>query len=407
VRIVHISDLHLGFRQYQRLNPSGINQREADVAASFKRAVDRVIALSPDFVLLAGDIFHVVRPSNPAILHAFLQFARLVQALPNAKIVMVAGNHDTPRTAETGCILRLFAPLGIHVVEGEAQRIEFPEQGVSVLAVPDLPGGVPALTPDPDARYNILLLHGEVEGVLPDYATKLERATTEITTEQLAPARWDYVALGHYHVYREVAPNAFYSGSLDYTSANPWGEIREERAGGFHQGMEGGKGMIEWDLATATHVWHPLPVSRPLVDLARLDATGLTAADVDAAMAERVERVPGGIADRIVRLVVENVTRHVARQLDQRAVREYKRTALHFHLDLRRPEVVRRSVSGSPGRRPSLADVLRDKLETRPLTAGVDRGAFVQLGLDYLERATAAAAAIPLGAPMDDGGSGV
>jgi hypothetical protein len=98
------------------------------------------------------------------------------------------------------------------------------------------------------------------------------------------------------------------------------------------------------------------------------------------------------------------VTRHVARQLDQRAVREYKRRALHFHLDLRRPEVVRRSVSGSPGRRPSLADVLRDKLETRPLTAGVDRSAFVQLGLDYLERATAAAAAIPLGAPMDDGG---
>jgi hypothetical protein len=142
------------------------------------------------------------------------------------------------------------------------------------------------------------------------------------------------------------------------------------------------------------------------VDLQRLDATGLSAADVDAAMAERVERVPGGIEDRIVRLVVENVTRHVARQLDQRAVREYKRRALHFHLDLRRPEVVRRSVSGAPGRRPSLADVLRDKLETRPLTAGVDRGAFVQLGLDYLERATAAAAAIPLGAPMDDGGSG-
>jgi hypothetical protein len=171
--------------------------------------------------------------------------------------------------------------------------------------------------------------------------------------------------------------------------------------------MEGGKGMIEWDLATATHTWHPLPVSRPLVDLPRLDATGLTAGDVDAAMAERVERVPGGIEERIVRLVVENVTRHVARQLDQRAVREYKRRALHFHLDLRRPEVVRRSVSGSPGRRPSLADVLRDKLETRPLTPGVDRGAFVQLGLDYLERATAAAAAIPLGTPMDDGGSGV
>jgi len=400
MRIVHLSDLHLGFRQYQRVSPNGINQREVDVGASFKRAIDRVIALRPDFVLLAGDIFHVVRPSNPAILHAFMQFARLVQELPNAKIVMVAGNHDTPRTAETGCILRLFAPLGIHVVVGEPERITFPDEGVSILAVPDLPGAVPALTPDPDARYNVLLLHGEVEGMLPEYAARMERPTTEITTEELAPARWDYVALGHYHVYREIAPNAFYSGSVDYTSANPWGEIREERAAGVHRGPEGGKGLIEWDLESATHVFHPLPISRPLIDLNRLDATGMSVEGVDAAMAQRVEHVPGGIEEKIVRLVVENVTRHVARQLDQRAIREYKRRALHFHLDLRRPEVARRSVSGAPGRRPSLSEVLREKLETRPLTSGVNRAAFVELGLDYLDRATKAAAPIPIGMSM-------
>ena len=39
----------------------------------------------------------------------------------------------------------------------------------------------------------------------------------------------DYVALGHYHVYREIAPNAFYSGSIEYTSPNVWGELVEER----------------------------------------------------------------------------------------------------------------------------------------------------------------------------------
>ena len=33
MRLVHLSDLHLGFRQYQRLTPAGINQREADVGA--------------------------------------------------------------------------------------------------------------------------------------------------------------------------------------------------------------------------------------------------------------------------------------------------------------------------------------------------------------------------------------
>src|SRR3954470_793131 len=101
MRLVHLSDLHLGYRQYQRLTPGGINQREADVAATFRTAIDRIIALRPSAVVIAGDIFHSVRPTNQAILWAFLQFSRLRQALPDAAIVLVAGNHDIPRLAET------------------------------------------------------------------------------------------------------------------------------------------------------------------------------------------------------------------------------------------------------------------------------------------------------------------
>src|SRR3569833_162879 len=107
MRLVHLSDLHLGYRQYQRLTPGGLNQREADVAATFRTAIDRVIALRPDAVVVAGDVFHSVRPTNQAIISAFLQFARLRAELPDAAIVVVAGNHDVPRTTETGGILRL------------------------------------------------------------------------------------------------------------------------------------------------------------------------------------------------------------------------------------------------------------------------------------------------------------
>lgn len=386
MRIVHLADLHLGFRQYQRLTPAGINQREADVAASFKRAIDATIDLAPDFVLIAGDVFHAVRPSNPAILHAFQQFSRLIESLPATRVVMVAGNHDTPRTTETGCILRLFSSLGVHVVEGAARRVEFREQGVSILAVPDIPTGPPALTPDASFQYNVLLLHGAIEGTLPEYAVGAEHASAEITHDQLSAARWDYVALGHYHVYHAVAPNAYYSGSLDYTSANPWGEIHEEREGGFHLGSQGGKGLIVWDLSNGTHVWHPLPVARPVIDLPRVEAAGMSAAEIDALIAERVEHAPGGIDDNIVRLVVRDVPRNVGRQLDQKVLRDFKRRALHFHLDVRRPEVVRRSASGAPWRRPSLSEVLHEKLETRVLPGGVDRQEFVQLGMEYLAR---------------------
>ncbi len=382
MRLVHLSDLHLGFRQYQRQTPAGINQREADVAQSFTRAIDKVIELRPDLVCLGGDIFHTVRPTNPAILHAFNQFSRLRLALPETDVVMVAGNHDQPRSSETTCILRLFAPLGIHVAEGKARRFLLRDGALAVLAVPDLPPGSVKLEPDPTVRRNVLVLHGEVEGALPDHVP--ERAAAHIPAADVAHPGWDYVALGHYHVYRKVGPNAYYSGSVDYTSSNPWGELEEER-----QTKVGGKGMIERDLESGRQQFHRLLPARDLVDLPPVAGRGLGAAELDAAIAERVGRVAGGIDGKIVRLVVRDVPRHVARELDHKALREYQRRALHFHLDTRRPEVVRAAAaaSGSPGRRPSLAETLREALQARVLPGDVDRERLVALGMRYLEEA--------------------
>ncbi|MDQ3951164.1 MAG: DNA repair exonuclease [Gemmatimonadota bacterium] len=382
MRLVHLSDLHLGFRQYQRLTPAGINQREWDVAASFKRAVDKVIELRPDVIVVAGDLFHNVRPTNPAILHAFAQLSRLRQELSDALVVIVAGNHDTPRSSETGCILRLFVQLGIEVVDDAARRLLFPDRGLSILAVPDVPGSRPALVPEPGVRHNVLLLHGEVEGVLPTSATATDRASLEISKEELGADRWSYVALGHYHVYRQVAPNAYYSGSLDYTSANPWGELVEERATG-----NTGKGFIEHDLVTGAHTFHALPPSRELVDLPPVSARGLPAAEIDAAIHAAVDACPGGIDDKIVRLILRDVPRHVTRELNHKAIREYRRRALHFFIDPRKPEIVRTHGYGAPGRRPSLADALREKLSARAIETDIDREQLVALGLHYLSLA--------------------
>jgi len=388
VRLVHLADLHLGFRQYHRTTPTGINQREADVALAFRRAIDRTIELRPELVVVAGDVFHTVRPLNPAIVDAFAQFHRLVAALPEAAIVMVAGNHDRPRATETGCILKLFSRIGIHVVVDEPRRIDFPAHGLSVLAVPDLSAGGerPAFTPDPEARYNVLLLHGEVAGVLPAHVALADRAVMEIDPGELHAPSWSYVALGHYHVHREVAPNAYYTGSLEYTSTNPWGELVEEHALGLP-----GKGFIEYDLDRGVHRFHAVEGSRRLIDLPAIEARGLSAGELDAAIRERVERCPGGIDDRVVRLVVRDVPRHIVRELDHRALRDYKRRALHFQLDARRPEAIRLASSGAPGRRATLGETVESYLARRPLDADVDRGALVALGLEYLREVDAAA----------------
>lgn len=385
MRLVHLSDLHLGFRQFQRSTPAGINQREADVAASFTRAVDRIIALAPEVVLIGGDVFHTVRPTNTAILHAFKQFSRLVHALPNTKVVIAAGNHDMPRSTETICILRLFAaPLGIFVADREAKRFTFDDLGLAVLTVPDLPPGTVDLSPDPAWRYNVLLMHGEVQGILPqaERAEHPDRAAMRIPLADVAKPGWDYVALGHYHVYTRVAEHAFYSGAIDYTSTNPWGEIAAEKAAKLP-----GKGMIELDLSSGKQTFHPLTVSRPFVDLPPIDGRGMSATDVDAAIQASVAKLSDGVDGKVVRLIVSELPRHIARELDHKALRELQRKALHFQLDVRKPAVVRRDQSGAPGRRASLADTLRESLRARNLSSDIDRDALVNLGLRYLEQA--------------------
>ena len=393
MRLIHLADLHLGFRRFQRLTPNGINQREWDVAMAFNRAVDRIIEIAPDIVLIAGDVFHSVRPTNTSIVHAYQQFSRLKQSLPEATIVMIAGDHDTPRSAEVGCILRLFSPLGINVVHGEAQRLSFPERDLSVLAVPDALRDRPSLDPDPSMKHNILVIHCEMPGTAPAYAEGQERAVVEVKLEDIKPENWSYVAVGHYHTYRQYEPNVYYSGSLEYTSLNIWGDLAVEK-----QLKLPGKGMIEYDLTTEKRKFHFLPATRPIIDLAPIEARGMSAADVDAAIMVGIERVSGGIDDKIIRQVVRDVPRHIARELDHKALRELKKRALHYHLDTRRPEIIRSVASGGPGRRPSLAETVRDHLQRRIITSDIDRDRLVGMGLDYLRDAETIEANAPVAA---------
>jgi DNA repair protein SbcD/Mre11 len=392
VKLAHLADPHLGIRQYHRQTPAGINQREADIAHAFRLAIDGVIAARPDAVVVAGDLFHSVRPTNAAIVFAFRQLQRLREALPEAPVVLIAGNHDTPRSTETGSILRLFEELGVDVATDEARRLVYPALDLSVLAVPHqalVSGARPSLRPDGTERHRVLVLHGEVEGVFPFDRSAAEYGGALLGLEELAPAEWSYVALGHYHVQHEVAPRVWYAGSLEYVSPNVWGELVDEADHGWS-----GKGWLLADLERKTVERHEVPLARAILDLEPVEAEGLSAGAVSALIAERVGAVPGGVDDRIVRLRVWNVPRHVARELDHASIRALKSAALHFQLDLRRPEIRRTIGMGAPGRRQTLPELVRGYLERRPLPAELDRESFVRLGeslMDAVERDLAGA----------------
>jgi len=383
VKLAHLADLHLGFRQYDRQTPRGGNQRETDVADACRRAVDDLLEQRPDLILVAGDVFHSVRPTNPAILFLFQQLHRLRTGLPDTPVVMIAGQHDTPRSVETGTILRLYEALGVEVVVDQARRITFSKLDCSVLAVPHqalMQAERPAMRPQRGTTLNVLLVHGQLPGVGERRGT-MEYGGAPLQLEDLAPAQWDYVAMGHYHVAHQVEPNAWYAGSIEYVAPNPWGQMDDEAEYGVQ-----GKGYLLAHLPGARVEVRRVALARRHIDLPAIDGKGLTPRDLDERIAAQVAAAKPAIDEQIVRQLVFDVSRATARDLDHAAIRGYKARALHYQLDLRRPEAPRDEAAGPLAHRQTLPETVRTFLEHRPLDADLDRAEFVRLGVDYVAR---------------------
>lgn len=384
MKLVHFSDTHLGFRQYPKQNANGFNQREVDVERAFELAIAKTIELHPDVVVVGGDVFHTVRPTNRAAVAANREFWRLRQALPQSDIVIVAGNHDTPNTTDSENILKLFPTIGIIVVAGSIQRLSLRGGELSILAVPDHMRPLPALEPDDKARFNVLLMHDEVKGILGHFTPKKEG---DLESQALNSDRWNYVALGHYHVYTEVAKNAYYSGSLEYTSSNIWREVHEESK----RPVEArGKGIIEHDLATGEHRFHLIQLTRKVIDLPVVNGTGMTPEQLTDAICAASESCKEGLEGNIVRQVVLDVAKPVAHAIDHRRLRKFRAKALNYLLDIRAPEVIEVGVVASiPARRKakSLGELMSSHIAARETSPGIDINELTQLALKYLDEA--------------------
>jgi DNA repair exonuclease SbcCD nuclease subunit len=384
VKLAHLADLHLGYRQFDRQNTRGANQREADVAEAFRCAVDDLLEQRPDLILFAGDIFHSVRPTNPAILFLFQQLQRLRVALPDTPVVLVAGDHDTPRTSETGSILRLYEAVGAEVVIDAPRRLVFPKLDCAVLAVPHqalISPERPSLRPERGGpTFNILVTHGQYPA-LGEARGTMDYGGALLSLEDLGPAKWDYVALGHYHVAQELAANVWYSGSLEYLPPNPWGQLQDQAERGLK-----GKCYLQVSLPKLRVVPRYITPVRQHLELEPIQGAGLTAKQLDAKIAAAVAQAKPAIDGNVVRLLVWDVARATAHDLDHPAIRGYKARALHFQLDLRRPQSHYQTGTGAPSRRQTLPETLRDFLSRRLLDADIPRDEFVRTGVEYLEQ---------------------
>lgn len=378
MKIAHLADLHLGFRQFWR-ETGGQNVREIDVANALRRIVDDLITQRPDVIVVAGDLFHSSRPRNAPIQLLFSQVARLRHALPETRIVFVAGNHDTARTLAIypeSCILPLYKHLDVAVAVNEPLVIPLP--GVTITAVPD-GAATRIIKPDAGADLNVLVIHGDVPG-LGNWEPPLKDRVDPAELERMG---WDYVALGHYHVCAQVGPQMWYSGSIEYTSSDPWGELRKQNELGVP-----GKGYLLVE-PPAAPVFRPIGPTRRFVDLPPIEGTDKSAAELDAEIASRVAETE--IDGAVVRLVVREVRRDVKKALNHTQIREWQGRALHFQLELRRCEAEQSTPATRAAMHRRLDETVQAYLRARTLPPDLEgqREEFVQLGLGYLKDAMA------------------
>ena len=98
---LHAADLHLGapFRGVRALSEAWANRLVMAIGEAYDRVIDTAIERKVDFVVIAGDVFDLARPSYGDYLHFFGGLQRLDKA--GIPAYLVTGNHD-PYTSWSG-----------------------------------------------------------------------------------------------------------------------------------------------------------------------------------------------------------------------------------------------------------------------------------------------------------------
>ncbi len=282
MRVAHLSDLHLGFRAFPRTE-LGWNLRERDLAFAFQQALLEVARLDPAVVILSGDIFHSPDPPSTAFLTLTRGISTLRAHLPTVPILAVAGGSDTPAApADPGPVAVLDALPGMEAASGAPRAVHLRDRGVHALLVPHraaLRSPFPEIRPNPEARWNILVIRGSPVTGDPEGEGGL----------RVDPSGWDYVAVGGPHRMTTFAHRVCAAGSLERTGWDPWREATEE------------KGFLMVDLETGEAEFHPLP-GRPVVDLAPVRSAPGEVEAGSRRLRDLLDGIPGGVEGKILRV---------------------------------------------------------------------------------------------------------
>ena len=312
MRLVHLSDTHLGYSDYNKTDPnSGINQREADIYSVFNETIEYILKTKPNLVIHSGDLFDSVRPSNRAIHEAFRQIFRLSRA--KIPTVIISGNHSTPRQKSTSSIFRLFKLLEhIHpVFEGEYNAVKIGNAKIHAIPHPYneemFEENFKKLKVDKKFRYNILVTHATVKGITSFSGPEFKELTIP---RSVLLKEFDYIALGHLHRFIKVSNNAYYSGSPERMG---FGESHNK------------KGFLDVTLGNL-QIKHIETSAREVIEIKPIDCSNIDATQI---IREVEKSIPADISGKVMRLVFKDIPPHVYALLDFRRIDDLTSAALH------------------------------------------------------------------------------
>src|SRR5581483_7071094 len=219
--ISHISDLHLGYAQFN------FEEREEDVYQTFHEAIDLSIKERVRLVILAGDLFHNPRPCGKAIITLGSALKKLKEKQIPA--VFVLGEHDISRLRDVPFI-HIFSNLGLakhlkpdtpFVIDDCVVMGTDKERRSNIDTLIEKLHGANKVASQYDDKRKILVLH---QGLM-----DFNKFAGEINSSDL-PTSFDYYALGHYHDHQEkrfdyLGGPLAYPGSLDLTPSEGIKEV--------------------------------------------------------------------------------------------------------------------------------------------------------------------------------------
>jgi DNA repair exonuclease SbcCD nuclease subunit len=234
----HISDTHLGLMQY------GLEEREHDMYDAFNESVDTSIKDHVDFVIFAGDIFHVPNPSGMAI----IQMANALKRLKQSQIesFFVLGEHDISRIRSTP-IPYVYHNLEYARYVGGGKPVT--HKGVMIAGFDKIrKGEMPAYHDrfaalDREAKdhsgHKILVMH---QGI-----SEINKFAGELNSTDL-PKNFTYYAMGHLHdhilkQFSHLSGPVAYPGSTEMTTSEG---IKESQKGFYQVDISGSEAAPNW-----------------------------------------------------------------------------------------------------------------------------------------------------------------